>query len=146
MKTQTIPLVSLRLLQSAGIYLLIALLLGIVMAASGMFQLRGVHTHINLLGWVSMAICGVLYLLLPQLASNPLARWHFWLHSLGLPPMMIALGLYHMGYPAAEPVLGIASVITASGLLLFVINLLRNAPAATVEDIRSRPAAAAHTA
>jgi len=37
--------------------------------------------------------------------------------------MMIALGLYLHGIKAIEPLVGIASLITTLGLLLFAINL-----------------------
>lgn len=47
------------------------------------------HTHINLLGWVEMAIFGSIYYLVPRLVRKPihslrLVKVHFWMHNLGL--------------------------------------------------------------
>lgn len=118
------PTYGVRLLKIAVIYLVIGLLMGIAMAMSGEFTLRPVHSHINLLGWASLALAGVIYVLFPKLERSRLAPLHFWLHNLGLPVMMVALGIYLHGIKAIEPLVGIASLVTTLGLILFAINLL----------------------
>jgi cytochrome c oxidase cbb3-type subunit 1 len=52
------------------------------------------HTHINLLGWVEMAIFGALYYVIPRLVKKPiysmaLVKWHFWVHNFGLIGMVV---------------------------------------------------------
>jgi cytochrome c oxidase cbb3-type subunit 1 len=52
------------------------------------------HTHINLLGWVEMAIFAALYYVVPRLVKRPifsitLVKWHFWVHNLGLIGMVV---------------------------------------------------------
>lgn len=52
------------------------------------------HTHINLLGWVEMAIFGAVYYVVPQLIKRPiysmrLVKVHFWTHNLGLIGMVV---------------------------------------------------------
>lgn len=52
------------------------------------------HTHINLLGWVEMAIFAAIYYVLPRLAkqsiySMKLVKVHFWVHNVGLMGMVI---------------------------------------------------------
>jgi len=52
------------------------------------------HTHINLLGWVEMAIFGAVYYLIPRLVKRPifslrLVKAHFWTHNIGLIGMVI---------------------------------------------------------
>ena len=54
-------------------YFVLAVTLGVVMAASHDFRLRGVHVHLNMLGWVSMALTGLIYRVFPQAASTRLA-------------------------------------------------------------------------
>lgn len=115
-----------RLLKLAVLYLLIGLILGLAMAISGQFQLRPVHTHINLLGWSTLGLCGAIYCLFPAIGQTRLAHWHLWFHNLGLPIMMGALALYHLGHPQFEPLIGIGAVVTVTGLVLFAINLFRN--------------------
>lgn len=52
------------------------------------------HTHINLLGWVEMAIFGSVYYLIPRLVRRPifslrLVKAHFWIHNVGLLGMVV---------------------------------------------------------
>lgn len=52
------------------------------------------HTHINLLGWVEMAIFGVVYYVIPRLVKRPiysikLVKAHFWVHNFGLIGMVV---------------------------------------------------------
>ncbi|MCH6266553.1 hypothetical protein [Neobacillus citreus] len=48
-------------LKVASIYFTIGVLAGITMAIIHDFRLASVHAHINMLGWVSMAIFGLIY-------------------------------------------------------------------------------------
>ncbi len=121
--TQEVSNKGIWLLKIAVIYLLIALGLGLFMAVTNQFQLRSVHTHVNLLGWATLGLAGVVYCLFPKLGETVLARWHFWLHNLGLPVMMGGLAAYHLGHEGALPFIGIGSVTTMLGLALFGINL-----------------------
>ena len=52
------------------------------------------HTHINLLGWVEMAIFAAVYYIIPRLVKRPiysvkLVKVHFWTHNLGLIGMVV---------------------------------------------------------
>lgn len=114
-----------RLLQMATIYLIIGILFGIGMGMSKNHSLAPVHAHLNLLGWASMGLMGLLYRAYPEAGSTMLARVHFWLHSLGLPPLMIALALLLLGNAALEPVVGILSIITGAGVIAYCVNILR---------------------
>jgi len=56
------------------------------------------HTHVNLLGWVEMAIFGAVYYLIPRLVKRPiysmrLVKVHFWVHNTGLVGMVILFTL-----------------------------------------------------
>ncbi len=47
------------------------------------------HTHVNLLGWVEMAIFAAVYYVIPRLVKRPiysikLVKVHFWTHNIGL--------------------------------------------------------------
>jgi len=116
----------------AAIYFTLAVLLGIGMGISGDHTLFPVHAHLNLLGWVSMALIGLIYRSFPELGRRGLARAQFWLLNLGLPVMMAALTLKLLGHAQFEPVLGLSSLTVAVSVVLFTINLLlpRTQPAA----------------
>ena len=52
------------------------------------------HGHINLLGWVEMAIFAALYYVVPSVARRPiysvrLVKIHFWMHNFGLIGMVV---------------------------------------------------------
>jgi len=52
------------------------------------------HGHINLLGWVEMAIFAALYYVVPTLSRRPiyslrLVKIHFWMHNFGLIGMVV---------------------------------------------------------
>lgn len=109
----------------AILYFVIAVVMGVVMGASHDHRLMSVHAHLNLLGWVTMTLMGIYYHLYPAFGCNKVARTHFWLHQLALPVMMLALALRILGHAAAEPFIGIGSVLILLSVLLFAFNLLK---------------------
>ncbi|WP_019119088.1 hypothetical protein [Brevibacillus massiliensis] len=115
-----------RLLKISVVYFVIGVLLGMYMSMSQMFTQIGVHAHINLLGWVSLALAGLIYHLFPQAAESRLGVWHFWLHNIGLPVMMIGLFFFMQGHKAMEAAIIIGSIVTIIGIILFAVNVWRN--------------------
>lgn len=80
------------------------------------------HTHINLLGWVEMAIFGAVYYFIPRLVRRPiyslrLVKVHFWMHNFGLLGLVTffsvagLVGIYIDDYADSESV--------ASRLMMF---------------------------
>jgi len=114
---------AIRFLKIAVLYLAIGVSLGLYMGITGSFGLHPVHAHLNLLGWASLALCGLVYTAFPAAAETRLAKAHFWLHNLGLPPLMLALALLLSGNAAMEPVVGILSLVVGLGIFMFVINV-----------------------
>lgn len=115
-----------RWIYAAIIYFCLAVFLGVFMGASGDHTLLPVHAHLNLLGWVSLALIGVIYHFFPQAAANRVASVQFWLHNASLPLMMVSLGLLLKGAHAIEPVVGLASLAMLLAVLLFTGNILWN--------------------
>lgn len=113
-------------LKLSVVYLVVGVSMGIAMGASQNFTLRPVHAHVNLLGWTTMALAGLIYSVFPKAGESRLARAHFWLMNLALPVMMVALGLVLFGRMAAVPVLGAAEIAGALGILAFAANLFVN--------------------
>jgi hypothetical protein len=113
-------------LKLAVVYLILGISLGIAMGASQNFTLRPVHAHINLLGWTTMALAGLIYSVFPQAGASRLARLHFWLLNLALPVMMGALSMLLLGHVAVAPILAIAEIIGALAIVAFAANLFLN--------------------
>lgn len=113
----------LKLIRIALVYMLAGLVMGLAMAISGDWTLMSVHSHVLLLGWMTMAVSGVVYFILPRCADRKLAAVHFWGHNIGLPVMMISLALEQYGYDGVEPVIGIGSSVVLISLAAFVLNV-----------------------
>jgi len=116
----------LRCLKIAVVYLFIGALLGFAMGMSQRFTLAPVHAHLLLLGWASFALVGLVYHLYPAAAETKLAQIHFWLHNLGLPAFMLALGTLLTGHESAGPFVGISALVVILGLASFSTNGLVN--------------------
>lgn len=96
------------------------------MAARHDYTYRPVHTHLNLLGWVSMMLFGLWYRLAPGAGETPLAKTHFWLYNLAFPVQMVALTSYVTGNTAIEPVLSLSSMVMGIAVLCFTLDLWKH--------------------
>lgn len=97
------------------------------------------HGHINLLGWVEMAIFAAIYFLVPRLVRKPIYSFklvvvHFWLHNFGLLGMVVAFVLAGVlggmavenGDPVggAELVRKIMPAVGGFGTLVLIANII----------------------
>ncbi|MDG5789084.1 cytochrome-c oxidase [Evansella sp. AB-P1] len=108
------------------VYFVIGVILGYYMSISNAYHLTGVHAHINLLGWTSMTLAGIIYALFPKTESSILGKIHFWLHNIGLPLMMIGLFLLLQGNSSLEFLIPIGATIVVVAVIIFAINLFLN--------------------
>ncbi len=119
--------VGVNLVKIASIYMIVGLVGGILMAMSKEYALATVHSHILLLGWTTMAIVGLVYIVVPSCANNKLSYLHFWLHNIGLPILIISLSLYYQyGNAEAEKGAGVGSIIVFLSLVIFAVNIFKN--------------------
>ena len=84
------PLVALWFFAVAPIYVLIGMGFGVYMGATADFSLAPAHAHLNLIGWVTMALYGAFYALAKG-ASQRLAWITFWLNNVGISIMFPSL-------------------------------------------------------
>ena len=113
---------------SAPLYALVGMGFGIWMSASGQHQFSPAHAHLNLLGFVSMALFGAYYTLVPTAASSLLARVQvISMHAgavLMLPGVIMAINGTGDGLAKAGSLLAIISM-----LLFAFIAFRTNEPA-----------------
>lgn len=109
----------------------------------------GGHAHVGTLGWISLALMGTLYYLVPLFSEKPLSwpglvKWIFWIETIAIAAMgalMLAAGIrsgtaYNDGLrgtalddvvtPMMIPV-GILSLICGITALLFVAQIVHTA-------------------
>ena len=85
------------------LYLIAGVSLGIFMAASHDHSMDPVHAHLNLLGWVTMALFGLFYRAWPEAAASRLAKVHFWLYVPAHFVQMVSLAALFRGVTSVEP-------------------------------------------
>lgn len=103
---------------------LVGMGLGVYMGITQNESLVSAHAHNNLLGWVSMAIFGLYYALVPEVAAKRLAVIHFWVALAGNIVLPIGIGIVTSGQGDTVAVVG--SLLTIANLLIFGINVWTN--------------------
>ncbi len=129
------PRVSAAFFAVAALLLLGGMALGQYMGATENFQLAPVHAHVNLLGWVTMALFGTFYALTRGTLNDTLAWTNFALSTVGILAMIPTLTMLLVTGDSAfwGPITGITGGIAMLGLLVFLISVFR-------ELFRRRPA------
>lgn len=122
--------VSRNFVLSGTVFLIIGVCIGIYMGASGVHDFAPLHAHINLLGFVLSMIFALTYRSYPSMGNQSLARIHFWLHFGGAVVLLVMLFLLlggSIGEEAMFPIAPLAELAILIGVVLFLINALKNA-------------------
>lgn len=90
------------------------------------FRLSSVHAHVLLIGWATMVISGVVYIVLPTCGNNWLAKVHYWLLNVGLPGMILGLVLLTFGKETGEKIVAPSSVAVLLAVVAFAVNVFLN--------------------
>jgi cbb3-type cytochrome oxidase subunit 1 len=112
-------------LKVATVYFTIGVLAGLTMGIIHDFRFTSFHAHVNLLGWVSMALFGLIYHFYPNAANSKLAKTQFWLHNIGVPVMLGGIALQVLGVSAALAPTIIGSLAVVIGVILFMVNVFK---------------------
>jgi cbb3-type cytochrome oxidase subunit 1 len=113
------------------VYLGVSAVLGIFMLVNpNVMALKFVHSHLNMLGWVSMMIYGVGYHILPRfmgraLYSNKIGTVQFYLANISLISMLwfYALNVYNP-CNTYQTLTVVSGAVQAFTLFLFLYNML----------------------
>lgn len=130
--------VALWFFASAVVYVTCGMVFGIWMSASQDHSLAGAHAHLNLVGWVTMALFGVYYHLVPAAASTRLASLHFALATIGVWLMVPGIALAIRGVTEVPVILG--SLATLGSMLIFLYTVTRGASASAGNRMAAAPA------
>jgi hypothetical protein len=121
-------------LSVAVVQALVGMGFGIYMGISQDFTLAPAHAHNNLLGWVSMAIFGLFYLLVPEVAAKRFVPVHFWLALVANIVFPIGIGLAVTDRGEVISIIG--SLLEVLSMLLFGIIVWTNRDA--LDRLRGR--------
>src|SRR5258705_3118122 len=142
------PRVSLWFLAVAPIYVLIGMGFGIFMGATQNFALAPAHAHLNLIGWVTMALYGTFYALAREAVCTKLAWSTFWLNNAGAALMFPSLAMVLTFGDASSFVvpLIVSEFLALGAMLCFAASvwmvLLKNAEMSSASAASLRPSAA----
>ena len=116
--------VALWFLLSGAVYVSLGMLWGIHMAIGNDFMLAPAHAHLNLVGWVTMALFGLYYHTVPGAAATGLARLHFAVATLGVWLMIPGIALALLKHN--EALVAAGSLLTLTSMLIFVVTVMRS--------------------
>jgi cbb3-type cytochrome oxidase subunit 1 len=124
-------------------FILIGLLYGIFGFGFGIwvgiqqqFDQAHLHAHINLIGFASMVLFGLLYRAFPALAESKLGTAHFLIYTIGTVLFLAGIPLAQAHQTIALAVVGSLSVL--AGLLVFLANFLLNVFSASTAPAKAR--------
>ena len=120
------PRVSAAFFALGAVCVLMGMLWGMQMGGSEDFTLMPAHAHLNLLGWVTMALYGTFYALTHASLKPKLAWANFILAALGVVAMIPSLALYLPAHDAKYiPGIIIGEIASVLSLLVFGISVYR---------------------
>jgi hypothetical protein len=104
------------------LFALAGMALGVAMGMVHDFSLEPVHAHVNLLGWTTMALFGLVYKAYDRGAEEKWMIIHYWVTLAG--NLLMPVGIY-FAVTAEEPGLAIfAALIVLASMVLFLRNFL----------------------
>ncbi len=109
----------------AIVYAVIGMIFGIMMGVTEDFNYGDLHAHINLVGWASMAIFGLVYRAYPEMARSQLTRIHFWVANAGV--IIFLAGIYVVLTTYSPVVAIVGSLLVLASMFIFLINYVRHA-------------------
>lgn len=116
--------IALWFLLAAILAALTGMVWGLQMAATADHSLSPAHGHLNLVGWVSLALFGLYYHAVPVAALSRLAKLHFVVAVAGVIIMVPGIAIARMDGPEGAAILG--SLLTLLSMLIFALVVLRS--------------------
>lgn len=97
---------------------------GIQMSISGDHALASAHAHLNLVGWVTMALFGLYYTLTPSAAASRLAKVDL---ALALASVFVMVpGIVIVIRRGGDGAAAAGSILTAASMLVFLYTGFRH--------------------
>ncbi len=108
---------------TAAFFVLLGMIWGIQMSATGDHSLSPAHGHLNLVGFVVMSVMGTFYALSPQAAASKWAKPHYLLALLST--VVLVPGIVMALTQSGEVLAKVGSILTALSMLIFLVMILK---------------------
>jgi hypothetical protein len=121
------PRVSAAFFAVGVLCVLTGMLWGMHMGASHDMVTAPAHAHLNLLGWVTMALYGAFYAIERETMLPKLAWLNFFVSTAGIAVMIPSLFLFlsHGNDPKFVPYMNAGEGLAVLGMLIFSISVFR---------------------
>lgn len=100
------------------------MLWGVHMGASQDHSMMPAHAHLNLLGWVTLSIMGIFYVLAGNRVSSKLAWLNFALSASGVVIIIPMLAQLLAGNTALGPMMIFPEALVVGGMLTFIVSVV----------------------
>lgn len=108
---------------AAPVYVLIGMCFGMWMSSIQDFQFAPAHAHLNLLGWVTVALYGTFYALKPEASTWMISKAQVAAANLGVilmfPGIMLAIK------QVTEALVVVGSLLAVIAVVLFLVIVVR---------------------
>jgi hypothetical protein len=120
------PRVSAAFFALGAVCVFLGMLWGAHMGEAEDFTMMPAHAHLNLLGWVTMALYGTFYALTHASLKPKLAWANFILSAIGVAAMIPSLALYLSAHDAKYiPGILVGEIASILSLLVFGVSVYR---------------------
>lgn len=112
----------------SALYLILGIAFGLYMHVTVELEWAATHAHINVVGWLTTGLMGIIYSVYPKAGNGLLGKIHFWTYNIGLPFLlagMLAIYLSPPGWLLEVLVIGGGGLVALS-VIIFIINLFQN--------------------
>lgn len=106
------------------VWVIAGMVFGIWLGASNHLNYANSHAHMNLLGFVTSVLFGLLHWAYPGLGKSRLALWQFAIYEVGVALLVIGKILVDGGQQTLF--LEVGSLVTIAGALLMLVMFFRN--------------------
>lgn len=106
---------------AAPIYVLMGMVFGLWMSAHQNFQLAAAHAHLNLLGWVTIALFGAFYALKPEAATWRISKLQVLIANLAVIIMVPGIVLAIKEVTEGPVIVGSLLAVIAMALFLYIV-------------------------
>lgn len=117
-----------RWIKLAVLYFVLGIGFGLFMHYTIQLQWGATHAHINVVGWLSTGLIGVIYSIYPDAGNSSLGKLQFWLYNIGLPFLFLGMMFIYIDVPAfvMEICVSGGGLAVALSVVLFIINVFQN--------------------
>jgi cbb3-type cytochrome oxidase subunit 1 len=116
--------IAFRFFFMGAIYAVLGMALGVYMASTDEHSLAPVHSHVDLIGWVSMGLFGLYYHNVPDAARSRLAQIQFWVSSVGT--LLLGPGIWIALKTLVGALAAVSALTVFAGMILFMVIVWRH--------------------